>query len=274
VQEGRVAKDVSLLVRTRENVVREELAIDQTPELSPLSPARPLWVDGCKALLVQDLPEELRIGKCWHNFCKFPGLYRGEILSGESFGVPQIGNINGALLVFRDEISAKTVYLRKEISAYGQPLTVTPDPYLLRTLGLVASAIFARLPRKIAASSHAPDDGTPRFGGGLSRRSKAQVVASGARHALRFGASEDVDETFWRSRGAQACDRLGPLTTVRFSRAPARDACLAYAPVSVRIMDVAELLISMTEAGAVAIVETLAHEEQLFAPLRVDDSPR
>jgi hypothetical protein len=33
-------------------------------------------------------------------------------------------------------------------------------------------------------------------------------------------------------------------------------------------LDVTELLISMTEAGRVAVVETLAFEEQLFTPLR------
>ena len=270
VQEGRVKADVSLVVKTSQGVKHEILG--KTSDKVAMTAPREAWVEGCRVLLLQGLPEELKIGNSWKNFLAYSGIsgvQRAEILSGESFGIANAFTVlDAALLIFSDELSAKKTFLNQEISVYGQTLTVLPDPHFLRTLQLVAAAIFARLPRRSTPTSPAtPDDAAPRFGGGLSRRAK--VVVAGARHALRL-ASEAVDEAFWRERGAHSCDCSSQtaLVTVRFPRAPQRDACLAYAPVAVRILDVAEVLISLTEAGRVAVVETLAHEDQLFTPLR------
>ncbi len=276
VQERRV-KNASLKIRTMEGLnfeVRPSKAEAEAPSVaaSARAPPRPRWVEGCRVLLLQNLPADLKLGISWKNFIQYSGIagvQRAEILTGESFGLTSSGvqSMDAALLIFADEAVAKKVFLADELEAYGQVMSVTPDPHCLRTLQLVAAAIFARLPRRSTPTSPAtPDDAAPRFGGGLSRRAK--VVAAGARHALRL-ASEAVDEAFWRERGAQSLDcNQAALLTVRFPRAPLRDACLAYAPVTVRILDVTELLISMTEAGRVAVVETLAFEEQLFTPLR------
>jgi hypothetical protein len=278
VQEGRVDKDVSLFIKTQLGLRLETVGkVGNSHQEQPQFLTREPWLEGCRVLLLQGLPEQVKIGNSWRNFVEFSGIsgrVRAELLSGESFGLSNatLPALDAALLIFTDEISAKNVYLKQQISVYGQDLLVLPDPHFLRTLQLAAASIFARLPRRSTPTSPAtPDDSAPRFGGGLSRRAKQPVVLSGARHALRlFMASEVPDESFWKDRGANSCDRLSQrgLLTIRFPRAALRDACLAYVPVPVRIMDVAELVISMTEHGLVAVVETLTHDEQEFAPLR------